>query len=100
MLPYELNLFLKDDFATQLVWLSWLDVVLQSVKSLVQFRAGHMPGLQIRSLVRAHARGNPSVFLTSVFLSISFSLFSPLSEIKNKIGFFLKMISLSLKCKK
>ena len=42
--------------------------------------SGHMPGLQVQSLVRACVEGN-----RWVFLSLSFSLPSPLSKIKKYI---------------
>ena len=45
---------------------------------------GHIPRLRDWSLVAACTRGNQSMFLTSVFLSISLSLPSPLSKI-NKL---------------
>ena len=34
-------------------------------------RSGNMPGLQAQSPVRELMRGNPSMFLTSMFLSFS-----------------------------
>ena len=46
--------------------------------------SGHMPGLWVWSLVRAHARGNQSMFLshTDVSLPLSLSLLSLLLKSK------------------
>ena len=56
--------------------LGWVSV-LQSKRSLVQFRSGHLPGLQVRSLARVREAIDRCFSVTSVFLSCSFSLPSP-----------------------
>ena len=58
---------------TQLV-----EYVLKSKRSPFDPQSGHTPRLQVWSLVKMHTRGNQSMFLPSVFLSLSLSLPSPL----------------------
>ena len=55
----------------------------QTETSQVWFRLGHMPRLTIRTLVSCiwvHIKASQSTFLTSMFLSLSFSLLSLLSQ--------------------
>ena len=60
------------------VWLSRLGVIPQNEGLQCDSQSGHMPGLQVRSPVRALMKGNQSMFL-----SLSFSLPTPLP--KNKL---------------
>ena len=68
--------FKKGQRVTWPVWLSWLGVILQSQRSLVPFLVRAMPALWAWSPVGVRVRGK-----RSVFLSLSFSLLSPLSKI-------------------
>ena len=73
----DFSTLFKREVAPWLVWFSWLCIVPQSEASLVQFllRAhARVPG---SVLVRAHTKGNQSMFL-----SLSFSPPSPPSKIK------------------
>ena len=48
-------------------------------------RSGHVPGVQVQSLVWVPTEGNHSMFLSHVDVSLSFSLPFPLSKIKDGI---------------
>ena len=61
-----------------LAWLSGLSIIPQTKRSLVHSQSGHTPGLRAESPVGGCVRGNH----TLMFLSLSFSLPSPLC--KNK----------------
>ena len=51
------------------MWLSWLDIVLQNRKSLVQFLVRALAWV-VGSVPRAHMRCNQSMFLTHINVSL------------------------------
>ena len=75
---WNISYWLKDLVEPWLVWLSGLSAGLQTKGRWFDSLSGHMPGLQARFPSAGRARGNH----TLMFLSLSFSLPSPLS--KNK----------------
>ena len=56
------------------VWLSWLGIIPQSVRSQFGSKSGHMPGLWVRSPVRVQIRGSCWIFLSLTDVSPPLSL--------------------------
>ena len=57
-----------------LVWLSGLGIIPQSERHQFDSQAGHMPGMQVQSLVRTHARGNQLMFPLSPSFPLSLKI--------------------------
>ena len=70
----------------QLAWISWLGVVHKPNGHWFSSQSEHMPGLQGSSSAGARTEGANLCFsLTSMFLSLIFSLASPLSKTERNL---------------
>ena len=85
------NRRLKQHSKSSSLWLSWLSSILQIKRSLFDSQSGldswsrNMPGFCVQSPVRARTRGNPPMFLSHIFITLSLlCLPSPLSKKINK----------------